>query len=88
MARRKEKDKKTFAVLVHIEDAREIRKLESRLWRYGEILTNVYVREEDEWGRMYVKSAVYVLRVPQSKLSHVKHSLTKLGQQNGFTVLF
>ena len=73
---------------MRLRDAREIRRLESRLWRYGAILANLYMREEDEWGRLHVTAAAYVLRVERNKLSLVKHSLTKLAQQNHLTIMF
>jgi len=85
---RKIDDKTDFSFAVKLEDSREIRKLEARLWRYGQIVTNQYVRVEDRWGRMTVRGALYVLKVPRSQIAIIKHSLTKLSQRNGFTVFF
>jgi len=78
---------KTIAVVVKFEDAREIRKLESRLWHYGKIRNSYYIREEDEWGRPFIKIGVYSLEVPRSRISIVKHCLSKLEQNNSLKIL-
>jgi len=78
---------KTIAVVVKFEDVREIRKLESRLWHYGKIRNSYYVREEDEWGRPFIKIGVYSLEVPSSQVSIVKHCLSKLEQRNSLKIL-
>lgn len=88
MARKRVDGIKTFTVVVRFDDARAIRKLESRLWRYGKIQSSIYAREEDEWGRPFIKIAMYSLDVPRSKLSLIRHSLSKLEQQNGFEILY
>ena len=83
----KVKTTKTIAVVVKFEDVREIRKLESRLWRYGKIRNSYYFREEDEWGRPFIKIGVYSLEVPSSQVTIVKQCLSKLEQKNSLKIL-
>ena len=51
------------AVTVHVQvgDARELRKLEARMWKLGKIISVTYLYAPDEWGRYTVHSANYVV---------------------------
>lgn len=87
MARRRVDKKVKYPVLVLFDDAREIRKIEARLWRYGEIHSNFYVRDYDDRGRLRVTAVFYVLHVSLSRLRETKIGLTMLGQENKVKVL-
>ncbi len=58
---------KVVTIHVQVGDARELRKLEARMWKLGKIISATYLYAPDEWGRYTVHSANYVVVTNDSR---------------------
>ncbi len=76
------------AVTVHVQvgDARELRKLEARMWKVGKIISATYLYAPDAWGRFSVHSANYVVLTDDPR--RLKILLTQLENNMSLRISF
>lgn len=67
-------------------DARELRGIETKLLKLGEILTQVYVRSPDKNGTYQIRNATYVVQTTNP--ANLRRTLTQMGNSGLKTRLF
>ena len=73
-------------VYVEVEDARELRRIESRIWKLGKIMTEVRLRMPDLHGRYQVRRAVYVVLTDRPR--ELKIMLSQLENNSKASIFF
>ena len=56
-----ERAPRVFAVHVQVGDARELRRIENRLWDLGKVVAQTYLRAPDKNGIYQIRSASYIV---------------------------
>ena len=74
--------KKIIQVSIRLGDARTLRKLLALFWRWGEVLSEFYLRAPDCRGQYEIRRAFFTILVDAEKTRHIKAGLWALSNWN------
>ena len=75
-----------LTVHVQVGDARELRRIENRLWKLAKIVSQTYLRAPDKNGIFQIRSASYIVITEDPR--RLKLTLTKLSNFRKSTISF
>jgi len=80
------KNAEVLTIHVQVADARELRRIESRLSKLAKIVTQTYLRAPDKNGFYQIQSASYVVLTEDPR--RLKITLRQLGNSGKATISF